>query len=155
MLADSVATVLPTGVEMLTQREIDHKIGSYKLIAEVIDSKPSDNLVRYLSKDVPDLTLEYQSDFLTYYVLPNISKHVLLKKTKFMENNKQMLGILDYEIVSLSPFDIAQRNAPQVLDLVKSFEQTVEDQEYTASAPMGKEILINDQNGVRSSDAEL
>ena len=38
-----------------------------------------------------------------------------------------MLGILDYEIVSLSPFDIAQRNAPQMLDLVKSFEQTVED----------------------------
>lgn len=66
-----------------------------------------------------------------------------------------MLGILDYEIVSLSPFDIAQRNAPQMLDLVKSFEQTVEDQEYTASAPIGKEILINDQNGVRRSDAEL
>jgi len=62
VLADSVATVLPTGVEMLTQREIDHKIGSYKLIAEVVDGKPSDNLVRYLSKDVPDLTLEYQSD---------------------------------------------------------------------------------------------
>jgi len=61
-----------------------------------------------------------------------------------MENNKQMLGILDYEIVSLPPFEIAQRNIPQALDLMKSFEQTVEDQEYRQSGPPGKEILIND-----------
>ena len=74
MLADSVAKVMPDGVEMLSQREVDNQIGSYKLVVEVEDNKPCDNLVRYLSKDVPDLTLEYQTEYLTYYILPNISK---------------------------------------------------------------------------------
>ena len=63
--------------------------------------------MRYLSKDVPDLTLEYQTEYLTYYILPNISKQVLFKKTNFMENNKNMLGILDYELVSLPSFEVA------------------------------------------------
>ena len=73
VLADKVAKVLDTGIETVNSREIDNKIASYKLIVEVLDGRPSDSLVRYLSKDVPDLTLEYHTDLLTYYILPNIS----------------------------------------------------------------------------------
>lgn len=74
VLADSVAKVQDTGIETVTSREIDHSTASYKLIVEVYDGEPSDSLVRYLSKDVPDLTLEYHTELLTYYILPNISK---------------------------------------------------------------------------------
>jgi hypothetical protein len=107
VLADTVAKVLPDSVEILSQREVGDQIASYKLVIEAIDNKPSDNLVRYLSKDVPDLTLEYQTEYLTYYILPNISKQILYKKTHFMEKNKGMLGILEYEIVSLPAFEVA------------------------------------------------
>ena len=45
-----------------------------------------------------------------------------------MENNKDMLGILDYELVSLPSFEVAQRNIPQIeLGASKSFEESVED----------------------------
>ena len=74
VLADSVAKVQDTGIETVTSREIDHSTARYKLIVEVYDGEPSDSLVRYLSKDVPDLTLEYHTELLTYYILPNISK---------------------------------------------------------------------------------
>ena len=77
VLADQVAKVLDTGIETVKSKEIDNKISSYKLIVEVLDGKPSDSLVRYLSKDVPDLTLEYHTDLLTYYILPNISQETL------------------------------------------------------------------------------
>jgi len=99
--------VLHTGIETVNSREIDHNIASYKLIVEVMDGKPSDSLVRYLSKDVEDLTMEYHTDLLTYYILPNISKNVLYQKTLFIENNMTMLGLIDFEIVSLPAFEVA------------------------------------------------
>ena len=74
VLADQVAIVDDTGIEILDSQEIDHEIASYKLVVEVFDGKPSESLVRYLSKDIPDLTLEYHTDQLTYYILPNISQ---------------------------------------------------------------------------------
>ena len=77
VLADSVAKVLSTGMETVNSNEIDLNIASYKLIIEVVDGKPSDILLRYLSKDCPDLTLEYHTELLTYYILPNISRNLL------------------------------------------------------------------------------
>jgi len=134
VLADSIGKVLSTGIETVSSREIDHKIASYKLIVEVLDGKPSDSLVRYLSKDCPDLTLEYHTDLLTYYILPNISKQILFQKATFLENNMNMLGLIDFEIVSLPAFEVAQRNI--ALPVIPSevgdgFEDSFDDIDYS------------------------
>ena len=49
----------------------DQETASYKLIVQVENGKPSEYLVRYLSMDVPQLTLEYHTELLTYFILPN------------------------------------------------------------------------------------
>ena len=67
--------------------------------------KPSDNLVRYLQKETSELILEYTTNMLTYYVVPNISKSLLLKKSNFMENNKQFLGLINFDFVTLPSYE--------------------------------------------------
>ena len=79
---------------------------------QVEDGKPSDQLVRYLSKDVEILNLEYHTDLLTYYILNNITHTLLLKKANFIEQNKAMLGLISFEFVSLHPFEAIQRDFP-------------------------------------------
>lgn len=109
------------------------KVGSFKLIVEVEGGKPSDGLVRYLSKDVPELTLEYHTDLLTYYVLSNISYALLYKKTKFLEKNRKMLGLIEFEAVSLTNYEIEARSIPRdKLDerLLGSFDESIDEQEY-------------------------
>lgn len=70
--------------------------------------KPSDNLVKYLSNEVEGgITLEYHTDLLTYYILPNIPKSLLHRKSRFMEKNKSILGLINFEFVSLTDFEIA------------------------------------------------
>ena len=110
VVADQVGKVLPHGIEIYKAQDIDHSVSSYQLIVEVEDRVPSQTLVRYLSKDVPDLTLEYHTELLTYYTLPNITKSVLLKKVQFLEKNKDFLGLIDFEVVSLPSFEVVQRN---------------------------------------------
>jgi len=127
VLADQVAKVLPSGLETESSRDVDHhNFGSFRLVVEVEGGKPSDSLVRYLSKDVPDLTLEYHTELLTYYILPNISKALLLQKTCFMENNMDLLGLVDFEVVSLPAFEVEQRNLPKSSPkvLAEGFEES-------------------------------
>jgi len=62
--------------------------------------------VRYLSKDVGVLNLEYHTDLQTYYILNNITKNLLFKKADFMERNKTMLGLINFEFVSLHAFEV-------------------------------------------------
>ena len=108
MLADSVGKVLQYGTQMVTQQEIDHKLACYKLIIQVEGGKPSDNLVKYLSSEVDaGLTLEYHTELLTYYILPNIPKSLLHRKSRFMEKNKSILGLINFEFISLTEFEIA------------------------------------------------
>jgi len=47
---------------------------------------------------------------MTYYILPNIPKSLLHRKSLFMENNKDLLGLINFEFVSLTEFEVAQRN---------------------------------------------
>lgn len=129
VLADSVVKVLPTGIEIIQSQQVDHSLGSFKLIVQVEGGKPSDNLVRYLSKDVEGLTLEYQTDLLTYYIMPNISKILLHKKSCFMERNMLMLGLINFEFVSLPVFEMAARDIPSVIpeSAIKDYEDSVEE----------------------------
>jgi hypothetical protein len=118
---------------MISSQHLDHKLSSYKLIVQVYGGKPSDNLVRYLSKDVEELTLEYQTDLLTYYVLPNITKAMLCKKSDFMERNRAMLGIMNFEFVTLPAFEVAARDIPSsIRNAIKDggYEESVEDQDF-------------------------
>ena len=49
-----------------------------------------------------------------------------------MENNKEMLGLINFEFVSLPAFEVAQRNIQIVVqDEVKAdFEESFEDQSF-------------------------
>lgn len=107
---------------------------------QVEDGKPSDNLVRYLSKDVEGLTLEYQTDLLTYYIIPNISKALLFKKSCFMEKNMTMLGLVNFEFISLPVFEMAARDIPSVIPevAIKDYEESVEEQEFAHQSPRGR-----------------
>ena len=49
--------------------------------------------------------MEYTTDMLTYYVVPNMSKSLLLKKSNFMENNKQFLGLINFDFVTLPGYE--------------------------------------------------
>ena len=82
------------------------------------------------------LTLEYHTDFVTIYILPNIPKSLLHRKSLFMEKNKSILGLLNFEFVSLTEFEVAQRN---IVDInpkniqghkITSFEESLDDQDY-------------------------
>jgi len=82
---------------------------------------------------VVELTLEYQTDLLTYYVLPNITKAMLCKKSDFMERNRAMLGLMNFEFVTLPAFEVAARDIPSTIrNAVREFdfEESVEDQEF-------------------------
>ena len=107
-------------------------MGSYKIIVQVEGGKPTDHLVRYLKKDLPELELEYNTDLVTYYILPNITKHFLSKKIAFMERNKGMLGLIQFEVISMSAFEIAQRDILQVIPAEdrQDFGQSIELQEF-------------------------
>lgn len=82
------------------------------------------------------LTMEYQTDEATYYVLPNISKSLLLKKSRFMEANMQLLGLLSFQFVSLSESEVAQRSLAADAALrrsalgIDSFEESVAGSEF-------------------------
>ena len=72
---------------------------------------------------------------MTYYILPNIPKSLLHRKSLFMENNKELLGLINFEFVSLTEFEVAQRNIVDPLNVnkpgdVDSFEESVEDNDY-------------------------
>ena len=101
---------------------------------EVVGGKPSNNLVKYLTHEVEaGLTLEYHSELMTYYILPNIPKSLLHRKSLFMEKNKELLGLISFEFVSLTEFEVAQRNIvdPQNVNLLaESFEESVEENDY-------------------------
>ena len=107
----------------------DQETASYKLIVQVKNGKPSEYLVRYLSMDVPQLTLEYHTELLTYYILPNITKALLLKKVNFLECNMDFLGLINFEFVSLSTFELAKRDIPIVVpaEMKENFDESVED----------------------------
>ena len=120
---------------MVSQQEIDHKLASYKLSVQVEGGKPSNNLVKYLTHEVEaGLTLEYHSELMTHYILPNIPKSLLHKKSRFMENNKDVLGLINFEFVSLTEFEVAQRNIVDPKNVIgagaDSFEESVEDDVY-------------------------
>jgi len=92
-------------------------------------------LVKYLTHEVEaGLTLEYHSDQITYYILPNIPKSLLFKKSRFMEANKSLLGLLNFEFVSLTEFEVAQRNIADPRNRnapgLESFKESVEDFDY-------------------------
>ena len=80
---------------------------------------------------MPELLLEYNSEALVYYVLPNISKSLLHKKAQFMESHKQVLGLIDFEFTSMPPFEVAQRelmmSAPEHFN--EAFEESIDEQE--------------------------
>ena len=59
----------------------DASESSYKLIVEVQDGKPSEALVRYLQKDTSELILEYTTSSQCHYIMPNLSKELLLTKS--------------------------------------------------------------------------
>ena len=121
---------------MVSQQEMDHKLASYKLSVEVVGGKPSNNLVKYLTHEVEaGLTLEYHTEQMTYYILPNIPKSLLHRKSHFMEKNKELLGLINFEFVSLTEFEVAQRNIVDPLHEknvpgVDSFEESVEENDY-------------------------
>ena len=58
----------------------DASKSSYKLIVEVEGGKASETLVRYLQKDTDELILEYTTDAQYHYIVPNLSKDLLLTK---------------------------------------------------------------------------
>lgn len=108
VLADSFIEVTESGIEPVSLEDAD-SFGSYRLAVQVKDGgKPSDDLIRYLGKDVDDLVLEYQTELLSYFVLPNISKALLSKKAGFMEDNRSLLSIENFEVVSVPLYEIAQ-----------------------------------------------
>ena len=113
----------------MNDQKSDQEIASYKLIAQVENGKPSEYLVRYLSMDIPQLTLEYHTELLTYYILPNITKELLLKKVNFLECNMDFLGLINFEFVTLSTFELAKRDLPIVVpaEMKEKFDQSVED----------------------------
>ena len=85
--------------------------------------------------------MEYHTELLTYYILPNISKQVLFQKTTFLENNMTMLGLIDFEIVSLPAFEVAQRNIalPCVPnEVADGFEDSFDDIDYTVKPLTGE-----------------
>ena len=49
-----------------------------------------------------------------------------------MECNKEMLGLINFEFVSLPAFEVAQRNIPIVVQdrLKEEFEESFEDQSF-------------------------
>lgn len=113
MLADSVARVMPSGIQAVTRQEAEQELASYKLSVKVEEGKPSNNLVKFLSHDVDaGLTLEFHSEEMTHYILPNIPKSLVYKKSSFMEANKKLLGLLSFEFVSLTELEVSQRNIP-------------------------------------------
>ena len=112
MLADTVAKVLPTGVEVINTSQQDHsRAGDYRLViqSERNNTKAHDNLVRYLWKDVPQLSLEYATEKLSYYILPNISKSLLQTKASFLEQNRALLGVVYFDFESLDSFETEKR----------------------------------------------
>lgn len=84
-----------------------------------------------------ELTLEYQTDLLTYYILPNITRALLQKKASFMEKNMLMLGLINFEFVSLPAFEIAARGIKPDIpnDAIKDYEDSVEEQEFAELSP--------------------
>ena len=99
--------------------------------------------------DVPQLTLEYHTELLTYYILPNISNSLLLKKVNFLECNMDMLGLLNFEFVSLSAFELAKRDIPIVVpsEIKAKFDESVQDQSF--------DEVLSDFNYKRSSEPAL
>ena len=75
------------------------------------------------------MTLEYHTDLLTYYILPNISNTLLLKKVNFLECNMSMLGLLNFEFVSIPVFEATKRNIPIVVpdEMKANFDESIED----------------------------
>ena len=51
-----------------------------------------------------------------------------------MENNKELLGLIDFEFVSLTEFEVAQRNIVDPKNVIvkgaETFEESVEEDEY-------------------------
>ena len=105
-MADSVAKVLPTGIQTIQSLEAEHKqLRSYKLIVQVEGGRPSDNLLRYMQMDGVGVTLEYQTDQQSYYILSNMTMSLLFKKSNFMEINQELLGLINFEFVSVNDYE--------------------------------------------------
>ena len=98
--------------------------------------------------EVPQLTLEYHTELLTYYILPNITKALLLKKVNFLECNMDFLGLINFEFVSLSAFELARRDIPIVVpaEMRAKFDESVEDQSF--------DEVLSAYNGIRSNENE-
>ena len=53
---------------------------------------------------------------MSYYVLTNMTKSLLFKKSNFMEINQALLGLVNFEFVSGTEHDDQSQNIPLKLD---------------------------------------
>ena len=66
---------------------------------------------------------------LTYYVLEKVSKTMLLKKSLFMEDNKELLGLVSFEFLSLTSYETKKHNDLSVTNVQEKFEESFEMQD--------------------------
>ena len=146
-LADLILNIGPNGAQTIDLLQVDYSVSSYQLIVEVEGGKPSEYLIRYLQKDTEELILEYTTETQHHYILPNLSKDLLLTKSNFMEVNKQLLGLIFFEF-STRPYFDSSHNAKtaahlSITNVKENFEESIEMQD---NSPIQPNVVVTDQN---------
>ena len=146
-MADLILNIGPNGAQTIDLLQVDYSVSSYQLIVEVEGGKPSEYLIRYLQKDTEELILEYTTETQHHYILPNLSKELLLTKSNFMEVNKQLLGLIFFEFSTRPCFESSDNRKVagqlSVTNVKENFEESFEMQDNN---PVQPNVAVTDQN---------